>query len=126
MARKCRKGKIESRINYTVTQNIFIQEKTGLIDYDRLEELATIYRPKLIIAGTSAYSRLIDYAKFREVFYYFIVQQILQRNVTNIFKRDSLFATIKLVFFIENLLNHLNYKNNNKKLHFYFIFQRIL
>ncbi|RWS30781.1 Serine hydroxymethyltransferase-like protein [Leptotrombidium deliense] len=41
--------------------------KTGLIDYDKLHYLAKLFRPKLIIAGTSAYSRLIDYKKFREV-----------------------------------------------------------
>jgi len=43
------------------------QEKTGLIDYDQLEELAILYRPRIIIAGTSAYSRLLDYKRFKEV-----------------------------------------------------------
>jgi glycine hydroxymethyltransferase len=38
-----------------------------LIDYDRLEEQALLYRPKIIIAGTSAYSRLIDYDRFRKI-----------------------------------------------------------
>jgi glycine hydroxymethyltransferase len=33
----------------------------GLIDYDRLEENAMLFRPKLIVAGASAYARLIDY-----------------------------------------------------------------
>lgn len=41
--------------------------KTGLIDYDRLADLARLYRPKLIIAGTSAYARLLDYKRFREI-----------------------------------------------------------
>jgi glycine hydroxymethyltransferase len=40
---------------------------TGLIDYDQLFELAAKHRPKLIIAGASNYSRIIDFAKFREV-----------------------------------------------------------
>lgn len=44
-----------------------LDEKTGLIDYAKLEELATLYRPKIIVAGTSAYSRLIDYERFREI-----------------------------------------------------------
>jgi glycine hydroxymethyltransferase len=44
-----------------------LNEKTGLIDYDKMEELAEIYRPKLIVAGTSAYSRLIDYKRIREI-----------------------------------------------------------
>uniref|UniRef100_A0A6I8Q8G7 Serine hydroxymethyltransferase n=1 Tax=Xenopus tropicalis TaxID=8364 RepID=A0A6I8Q8G7_XENTR len=40
---------------------------TGLIDYDQLEMTARLFRPKLIIAGTSAYARLIDYARMRKV-----------------------------------------------------------
>ncbi|KAG8452517.1 hypothetical protein GDO86_004343 [Hymenochirus boettgeri] len=40
---------------------------TGLIDYDQLEMTARLFRPKLIIAGTSAYARLIDYSKMRMV-----------------------------------------------------------
>lgn len=43
------------------------QEETGLIDYDKLEETARLFRPKLIIAGASAYSRLYDYKRMREV-----------------------------------------------------------
>ena len=44
-----------------------LDEKTGLIDYEKLEEMAMLYRPKIIIAGTSAYSRLIDYERFRKI-----------------------------------------------------------
>ncbi len=44
-----------------------MQPKTGLIDYDRLEEMALLFRPKMIIAGTSAYPRLLDYFRFRQV-----------------------------------------------------------
>lgn len=44
-----------------------IQPKTGLIDYDQLALTARLFRPRLIIAGTSAYARLIDYARMREV-----------------------------------------------------------
>ncbi|XP_071452212.1 serine hydroxymethyltransferase, mitochondrial-like isoform X2 [Hetaerina americana] len=40
---------------------------TGLIDYDRLRETAKLFRPRVIIAGTSAYSRLLDYKTFREI-----------------------------------------------------------
>ncbi|XP_053214470.1 serine hydroxymethyltransferase, mitochondrial-like [Panonychus citri] len=40
---------------------------TGLIDYEKLAETAKLFRPKLIIAGTSAYSRLLDYARFRVI-----------------------------------------------------------
>lgn len=39
----------------------------GFIDYDKLREIALETRPKLIIAGASAYARTIDFKKFREV-----------------------------------------------------------
>mmetsp|Transcript_6285 Transcript_6285/g.6886 ORF Transcript_6285/g.6886 Transcript_6285/m.6886 type:complete len:494 (-) Transcript_6285:155-1636(-) len=44
-----------------------LDESTGLIDYDRMEENARLYRPKLIVAGASAYARLIDYARMRKI-----------------------------------------------------------
>ena len=40
---------------------------TGLIDYDQLEQNALMYRPKVLVAGTSAYCREIDYARMREI-----------------------------------------------------------
>jgi glycine hydroxymethyltransferase len=43
-----------------------VDSKTELIDYDALIELAKKEKPKMIIAGTSAYSRIIDFAKFKE------------------------------------------------------------
>lgn len=43
------------------------QPATGLIDYDKLEEHAKLFRPRMIIAGASAYSRLIDWSRFRQV-----------------------------------------------------------
>lgn len=39
----------------------------GTIDYEQVEELALKHKPKLIIAGFSAYSRIIDWKKFREI-----------------------------------------------------------
>jgi glycine hydroxymethyltransferase len=44
-----------------------VSEKTETIDYDEVERLAQEHRPKLIIAGASAYPRIIDYAKFRKI-----------------------------------------------------------
>ncbi|MBJ89717.1 MAG: serine hydroxymethyltransferase [Woeseia sp.] len=41
--------------------------KTGYIDYNEIEDLAKDHRPKMIIAGFSAYSRLIDWQRFREI-----------------------------------------------------------
>jgi glycine hydroxymethyltransferase len=44
-----------------------VNAETGLIDYDELAKIAQEHKPKLIIAGASAYPRIIDFAKFREV-----------------------------------------------------------
>ena len=44
-----------------------VQRETGLIDYDQMREVALREKPKMLIAGFSAYSRDLDYAKFREV-----------------------------------------------------------
>ena len=44
-----------------------VKKDTGYIDYDMLSDVAEKERPKLIIAGASAYSRDMDFAKFREV-----------------------------------------------------------
>ncbi|ERN18075.1 serine hydroxymethyltransferase, mitochondrial isoform X1 [Amborella trichopoda] len=44
-----------------------LDESTGYIDYDQLEKSATLFRPKLIVAGASAYARLYDYARIRKV-----------------------------------------------------------
>lgn len=59
--------KISFISKYFETMPYRLNESTGLIDYDKLEELATIYRPKIIVAGASAYSRLIDYKRMREI-----------------------------------------------------------
>lgn len=59
--------KISMVSKYFETYPYRLDEKTGLIDYDKLEEQATLYRPKLIVAGTSAYSRLIDYERMRKI-----------------------------------------------------------
>ncbi len=44
-----------------------VKPDTGEIDYDQVERLAQAHRPKLIIAGFSAYSRIIDWVKFRQI-----------------------------------------------------------
>jgi glycine hydroxymethyltransferase len=44
-----------------------VQEETGRLDYDNILEIAKEVQPKMIIAGASAYSRDIDFAKFREI-----------------------------------------------------------
>ena len=44
-----------------------VDKETGLIDYNQVESLAKEHKPKLIIAGGSAYSRVIDFKKFKEI-----------------------------------------------------------
>lgn len=44
-----------------------VDRETGLIDYEAMRQKALVVKPKLIIAGFSAYSRDLDYKKFREV-----------------------------------------------------------
>jgi len=44
-----------------------LDESTGVIDYDAMEKSAELFRPKLIVAGASAYSRLIDYERIRAI-----------------------------------------------------------
>ena len=44
-----------------------VNEKTGTVDYDMMEKLALEHKPKLIIAGASAYSRDWDYKRMREI-----------------------------------------------------------
>ncbi|OGV31781.1 MAG: serine hydroxymethyltransferase [Legionellales bacterium RIFCSPHIGHO2_12_FULL_35_11] len=54
-------GKIYHSIQYGLNHD------TGLIDYDDMEEKAVIHKPKLIIAGFSAYSQNVDWERFRKV-----------------------------------------------------------
>jgi len=54
-------GKIFNAVQYG------IDKKSGQIDYDEVESLAREHRPKLIIAGFSAYSRVLDFNRFREI-----------------------------------------------------------
>ncbi|XP_017064125.1 serine hydroxymethyltransferase [Drosophila eugracilis] len=44
-----------------------VNPETGIIDYDKLAEAAKTFRPQIIIAGISCYSRLLDYARFRQI-----------------------------------------------------------
>ena len=59
--------KISAISKYFETLPYRLDESTGLIDYSKLEETALLYRPKLIIAGASAYSRLFQYERMREI-----------------------------------------------------------
>ena len=59
--------KISMVSQYFETMPYRLDESTGLIDYDTLEANAVLFRPKIIIAGTSAYSRAIDYPRMRQI-----------------------------------------------------------
>lgn len=60
-----------SPVNFSGIQYNFVEygvdEETHRIDYDDVREKALKYKPKLIVAGGSAYPRTIDFAKFREI-----------------------------------------------------------
>lgn len=44
-----------------------VEPNTGIIDYNKLEETAKLFKPKIIIAGVSCYSRCLDYKRFRDI-----------------------------------------------------------
>ncbi|OAG73536.1 serine hydroxymethyltransferase [Gluconobacter japonicus] len=44
-----------------------VRAQDGLIDYDQMEELAREHKPKIIVAGSSAYPRVIDFPRFRKI-----------------------------------------------------------
>ncbi|GLK86967.1 serine hydroxymethyltransferase 2 [Pseudomonas turukhanskensis] len=54
-------GKLYNAVQYG------IDTTTGLIDYDEVERLAVEHKPKMIIAGFSAYSKTLDFPRFREI-----------------------------------------------------------
>ena len=54
-------GKLFNAFQYGVV------EKTGLIDYDQVARLAEEHKPKMIVAGFSAYSRVVDWQRFRDI-----------------------------------------------------------
>jgi len=54
-------GKIYNAVQYGIDTD------TGLIDYDEVERLALEHKPKMIIAGFSAYSQALDFARFRAI-----------------------------------------------------------
>ncbi|RYP45597.1 hypothetical protein DL768_008076 [Monosporascus sp. mg162] len=58
--------KISAISKYFETVPYRLNEETGIIDYAKLDEMAQIYRPKIIVAGASAYSRFIDYKLMKE------------------------------------------------------------
>ena len=60
-AKPAQSGKWFKAVHYEVNK------ETGLIDYEEVEKMALEHKPKIIIAGGSAYSRIIDFKKFRSI-----------------------------------------------------------
>ena len=54
-------GKLYNAVQYGV------DTETGLIDYDEVERLAVEHKPKMVVAGFSAYSRVLDFERFRAI-----------------------------------------------------------
>ncbi|MGF6494801.1 glycine hydroxymethyltransferase [Luteibacter sp. 621] len=54
-------GKIFNAVQYGIDPD------TGLVNYDEIEKLAVEHKPKMIVAGFSAYSQVLDWARFREI-----------------------------------------------------------
>ncbi len=54
-------GKLFNAVQYG------IDSETGLIDYDNVQALANEHKPKMIVAGFSAYSQIVDWARFRQI-----------------------------------------------------------
>jgi len=59
--------KISAVSTYFESMPYRLDEETGRIDYDAMERSAELFRPKMIVAGASAYSRLIDYERIRKI-----------------------------------------------------------
>jgi glycine hydroxymethyltransferase len=59
--------KISAVSSYFETLPYRVNEETGLIDFEMLEKLAKLYRPKVLVCGASAYARNWDYSKFRAI-----------------------------------------------------------
>lgn len=59
--------KVSMVSKYFESMSYRLDEETGFIDYDEMEKFAVRFRPKVLIAGASAYARLYDYARMRQI-----------------------------------------------------------
>lgn len=59
--------KISFVSKYFQTMPYRLDENTGLIDFDMLEKTIKLFRPKILVAGASAYARALDYGRFKQI-----------------------------------------------------------
>lgn len=82
--------KVSAVSSYFETLPYRCDESTGMIDYTALEKNANLFRPKVIIAGTSAYARNIDYARMKEVgFFLFFFPPLREMSIRITKKREG-------------------------------------
>lgn len=61
------KKRVSATSMFWETMPYHLDPKTGLVDYAELERVVPVFRPKLIIAGATAYPRSYDYARMRRI-----------------------------------------------------------
>jgi glycine hydroxymethyltransferase len=59
--------KISASSHYFEAQSYYVNEETGLIDYDGLATAVLEFKPKMLICGASGYPRDFDYQRFRQI-----------------------------------------------------------
>ena len=59
--------KISSSSHYFESKPYYVNEETGLIDYDAVQAAVSEFRPNLLICGASGYPRDFDYGRFRQI-----------------------------------------------------------
>jgi len=60
-------AKVSFTSKFFDVQNYYVDKNSFLLDYESIRQMARKFRPKLIICGASAYSRMIDFKEFREI-----------------------------------------------------------